>query len=461
MHAPNLRASIYPKGAYGPASPSLSPRAAGEGAARSALPPDLCRASEQEYRRGQRMREVERVITAARGRRVLDGPHRRHGRTCSQGIRLRAYGQTDPVVAYKREGFAMFDGMITAIREETVRRLYLFRLRRTEEDITPQAGGKDHRRPAALPIRPSSSQPVAKKIKVGRERSVPVRQRQEVQELLPRQGRGQVMSFRVHREGELEYLTSDALDGAAPLLFHPLRRGERGRARQPEPGHAPGRPAGKRAGELLPVSAGPLALRRRRPCSRSRCIPPSSSGSAARTAAAACSGRRSTACDGLVTNEPGVALTIFSADCTPVLLFDPNSTRHRRGPCGLARHGGGHCGPRGRGHAAGVRLPRRRTSARPSVLASARAALRRMPMCRMPCALRWAMRQSLLSRSAGKKFYVDLKQLNAIWLRRAGVTCIDVSADCTACQPQRFWSHRRVGNTRGSLAAIIRLREEG
>ena len=42
-----------------------------------------------------------------------------------QGIRLRAYGQTDPVVAYKREGFAMFDGMINAIREETVRRLYL------------------------------------------------------------------------------------------------------------------------------------------------------------------------------------------------------------------------------------------------------------------------------------------------------------------------------------------------
>ena len=62
---------------------------------------------------------------------------------------------------------------------------------------------------------------------------------------------------------------------------------------------------------------------------------------------------------------------------------------------------------------------------------------------------------------AGAKFYVDLKRLNAIWLRRAGVTCIDVSADCTACQPQRFWSHRRVGNARGSLAAIIRLWEEG
>ena len=50
-----------------------------------------------------------------------------------QGIRLRAYGQTDPVVAYKREGFAMFDGMINAIREETVRRLYMVRPKANEE----------------------------------------------------------------------------------------------------------------------------------------------------------------------------------------------------------------------------------------------------------------------------------------------------------------------------------------
>ena len=56
-------------------------------------------------------------------------------------IRLRAYGQTDPVIAYKREGFAMFDGMINAIREETVRRLYIFRLR-TEADVKRQQVAK-------------------------------------------------------------------------------------------------------------------------------------------------------------------------------------------------------------------------------------------------------------------------------------------------------------------------------
>ena len=50
-----------------------------------------------------------------------------------QGIGLRAYGQHDPVVAYKEEGYEMFQAMITAIREETVRRMFLVQLRPTQE----------------------------------------------------------------------------------------------------------------------------------------------------------------------------------------------------------------------------------------------------------------------------------------------------------------------------------------
>ena len=56
---------------------------------------------------------------------------------------------------------------------------------------------------------------------------------------------------------------------------------------------------------------------------------------------------------------------------------------------------------------------------------------------------------------AGEKFRVDLKGVNAALLRRSGVRDIEISCDCTACRPDRFWSHRRVGNDRGSLAAII------
>ena len=50
-----------------------------------------------------------------------------------QGIGLRAYGQHDPVIAYKEEGYEMFQAMITAIREETVRRMFLVELRPTQE----------------------------------------------------------------------------------------------------------------------------------------------------------------------------------------------------------------------------------------------------------------------------------------------------------------------------------------
>ena len=50
-----------------------------------------------------------------------------------QGIGLRAYGQHDPVVAYKEEGYQMFEAMIQAIREETVRRMFLVRLKPKQE----------------------------------------------------------------------------------------------------------------------------------------------------------------------------------------------------------------------------------------------------------------------------------------------------------------------------------------
>ena len=46
-----------------------------------------------------------------------------------QGIGLRAYGQHDPVIAYKEEGFEMFQAMVTAIREETVRRIFRTQVR--------------------------------------------------------------------------------------------------------------------------------------------------------------------------------------------------------------------------------------------------------------------------------------------------------------------------------------------
>ena len=83
-----------------------------------------------------------------------------------QGIGLRAYAQTDPVVAYKKEGYEMFEQMVAAIQEETLRRLFLVRLRKNEEvkrervaKITGESGASDGT------VR---KQPQRKVIKIGR-----------------------------------------------------------------------------------------------------------------------------------------------------------------------------------------------------------------------------------------------------------------------------------------------------
>ena len=78
------------------------------------------------------MREVERVIML----RVVDEYWMDNIDAMDdlkQGIGLRAYGQHDPVIAYKEEGYEMFQAMITAIREETIRRLFLVQLKPTQE----------------------------------------------------------------------------------------------------------------------------------------------------------------------------------------------------------------------------------------------------------------------------------------------------------------------------------------
>ena len=50
-----------------------------------------------------------------------------------QGIGLRAYGQHDPVIAYKEEGYQMFQAMIQAIRDETIRRMFVVQVRPRQE----------------------------------------------------------------------------------------------------------------------------------------------------------------------------------------------------------------------------------------------------------------------------------------------------------------------------------------
>ena len=78
------------------------------------------------------MREVERIVML----RVVDEYWMENIDAMDdlkQGIGLRSYGQHDPVIAYKEEGYQMFEAMISAIRDETIRRLFMIQLRPKQE----------------------------------------------------------------------------------------------------------------------------------------------------------------------------------------------------------------------------------------------------------------------------------------------------------------------------------------
>ena len=163
-------------------------------------------------------------------------------------------------------------------------------------------------------------------------------------------------------------------------------------------------------------------------------------------------------CDGLITNEPGTALAIFTADCTPILLHDPVT-----GAVGAA-----HAGWRGTAAAiAGktVEAMTREFGSRPEDI---RAAIGpNIGFCcfqtdaDVPNAMLEAFGEAAAPfiRRDGDKYYVNLKEINALVLRQSGVRQVAISTDCTVCQSHRFWSHRVTKGERGSQGAIIVCKE--
>ncbi len=164
------------------------------------------------------------------------------------------------------------------------------------------------------------------------------------------------------------------------------------------------------------------------------------------------------ACDALVTNTPDTALVVFTADCTPVLLYDPVT-----GAVGAA-----HAGWRGTAAAIAEKTVEAMVSAFGCRREDLRAAIGPNigPCCfetdgDVPQAMlqTYGTDAQASIRQQGEKYYVNLKELNALSLRRAGVKHIEVSGECTACRPALFWSARRVGANRGAQGGIIVCKE--
>lgn len=159
-------------------------------------------------------------------------------------------------------------------------------------------------------------------------------------------------------------------------------------------------------------------------------------------------------CDALITNTPGTTLVVFTADCTPILLWDEVT-----GAVGAI-----HAGWRGTVQAIAPKTVRAmcdRFGCRPENIHAAIGP--NIGFCHfetdadVPQAVIAAFGEGMneyITRQ-GEKYHVDLKAVNAHALGTAGVTHIEIAKECTVCQCSRFWSFRVAGNDRGSQAGVI------
>lgn len=163
-------------------------------------------------------------------------------------------------------------------------------------------------------------------------------------------------------------------------------------------------------------------------------------------------------CDGLITDQRGLALVVTAADCVPILLYDP--VRQAVG----AVHAGW------RGTVAGIasKAVAAMTAAygsRPSdLVAGVGPSIGPCcyevdePVARPVRDFYGDRAGGLLGPGAGPgKYQLDLWEANRLDLAAAGVTEVHVSRECTACQIGRYFSHRAERGTAGRGAAVIVL----
>lgn len=159
-------------------------------------------------------------------------------------------------------------------------------------------------------------------------------------------------------------------------------------------------------------------------------------------------------CDGLITNDPGTALVIFTADCTPLLFWDPVT-----GAVGAA-----HAGWRGTAAQIGRKTVEAMVSNFGCDPKNIRAAVGpNIGKCHfetdadVPQAIQasYGPEAEPFIEKRGEKYFLDLKAINALSIGSAGVEHIDISTHCTYCHPELFWSHRYTQGNRGSQGAVI------
>lgn len=166
--------------------------------------------------------------------------------------------------------------------------------------------------------------------------------------------------------------------------------------------------------------------------------------------------------DGLLTQEKGVMLWVYSADCVPILFFDPVNEAI----------GAVHAG--WRGTAQGIAFLMVKTMEKefgtnpkdlqvvmgPSIKSCCFTCSADVPEAVLETLGEEARPFLPKHKEEEGKFSVDLLGINRLWLKRSGVTQIESEVVCTACHLEEFWSHRKVGEARGVLGGFIYLSRE-
>lgn len=163
--------------------------------------------------------------------------------------------------------------------------------------------------------------------------------------------------------------------------------------------------------------------------------------------------------DGLITNQPGLCLTIYYADCIPVLLYDPVKKAI------AAVHSGWRGTSLGIAPKAAAKMTALYGSDPADILAAIGPGIG--PCCfethdDVPTAMAARLGPGVTpfcKPLAHGKFAVDLKGIIRWQLIQAGLTDrhVDTLALCTACHPELYWSHRKMGDQRGNHAAMLQL----
>lgn len=164
--------------------------------------------------------------------------------------------------------------------------------------------------------------------------------------------------------------------------------------------------------------------------------------------------------DGLVTNQRGLALICFTADCVPVLLCDEMHGVIAAVHCGwrssvadilanaVAKMRALGAEPQNISAAIGPAISRCCFEVGGEVIEAAQKLLGE------PCTELWELEEGREG-----KYLLDLKAVNARRLCQLGLLeeNIAISPDCTMCQHQIYWSHRKTAGQRGTQAALIVL----